>query len=278
MPTFDDDLERFAAHGAPPLPGPVDQGHVDHEGARIWFAAYGSGAPVILLHGGLGHAGNWGHQVPSLIDAGRRVVVVDSRGHGRSTRDARPFTYELMAGDVLAVMDALGIDRAALVGWSDGACVALILGRHAPRRVDGVFFFGCNMDPSGTKEIAWPQPVIDRCFARHARDYAALSATPEGFDDLVGAVGRMQRTEPNYAARDLAEVRVPVTIAHAEHDEFIERDHASYLHRTIPGAAFVLLPDVGHFAPLQRPATFDAALLEFLDGLPAQGAPQAPTR
>ncbi|MBV9221793.1 MAG: alpha/beta hydrolase, partial [Methylobacteriaceae bacterium] len=55
----DDDLERFEAEGAPPLPTATQQGFVDHDGARIWYASYGAGPPVILLHGGLGHSGNW---------------------------------------------------------------------------------------------------------------------------------------------------------------------------------------------------------------------------
>jgi pimeloyl-ACP methyl ester carboxylesterase len=80
---------------------------------------------------------------------GYRAVLIDSRGHGRSTRDWRPYTYELMASDVLAVMDALNLDKAAMVGWSDGACTALILARQVPARVAGVFFFACNMDPNG---------------------------------------------------------------------------------------------------------------------------------
>ena len=66
MVTYDDDLSRFAAEGAAPLPVTNDQGYVEHDGARIWYAAYGSGPPVILLHGGLGHSGNWGYQVPAL--------------------------------------------------------------------------------------------------------------------------------------------------------------------------------------------------------------------
>src|ERR1700684_3261611 len=103
----DDDLSRFEAEGAEPLPATNDQGYVEHDGARIWYATYGSGAPVIMLHGGLGHSGNWGYQVPMLVGLGYRAVLIDSRGHGRSTRDLRPYTYELMASDVLAVMDAL---------------------------------------------------------------------------------------------------------------------------------------------------------------------------
>src|SRR5262245_36697214 len=143
----DDDLTRFEAHGAAPLPATGEHGYVEHDGARIWYASYGSGGAgprVILLHGGLGHSGNWGHQVPALTDAGYQVLLIDSRGHGRSTRDDRPYSYELMASDVLAVMDALGMTRAAVVGWSDGACTGLILARQSPARVAGVFFFGCN--------------------------------------------------------------------------------------------------------------------------------------
>lgn len=263
MEAHDDDLIRFETAGAAPLRLADERGFVEHDGARIWYAAYGSGPPAILLHGGLGHSGNWGYQVPALVASGYRTVVIDSRGHGRSTRDARPFSYELMATDVAAVMDALRIDRAALVGWSDGACTALVLASRAPERVAGVFFFACNMDPSGTKEIEFT-PILQRCVSRHKQDYAQLSATPDQFEALSEAVGLMQRTQPNYSAHDLAQIRVPVAIVQSEHDEFIRRDHAEYLARSIPGAQFVLLPGVSHFAPLQRPELFNRAVLTFL--------------
>src|SRR3984957_4488599 len=153
MEVFDDDLRRFEAEGAAPLPVANDQGYVEHEGARIWYATYGSGPAVILLHGGVGHSGNWGYQVPALIRSGYRAVLIDSRGHGRSTRDERPYSYELMASDVLAVMDALHLEKADVVGWSDGACTALILAAVAPGRIASVLFFACNMDPSGVKQF-----------------------------------------------------------------------------------------------------------------------------
>jgi pimeloyl-ACP methyl ester carboxylesterase len=264
LESYDDDLSRFAAEGAPALPTATAEGYVAHDGARIWYATYGRGAPVLLLHGGLGHSGNWGSQIPALLAAGYRAILIDTRGHGRSTRDARPFMYELLAADALAVLDALGLERVAVVGWSDGACIALILAMQEPARVAGVFFFGCNMDPSGTKELTEPNPVIDRCFGRHAADYARLSATPDDFQAFAGAVGRMQATQPNYAAHELADVRVPVTVVHSEGDEFIKRDHADYLARSIPRAELVILSGVTHFAPLQRPEQFNATMIAFL--------------
>ena len=74
----------------------------------------------------------------------------------------------------------------------------------------------------------------------------------------------MQRTEPNYSARDLANIRVPVVIVHSEHDEFIKPEHAQYLARSIPGAELILLPGVSHFAPLQRPDQFNSVMRAFL--------------
>ena len=263
MESYDDDLKNFEAHGALPLAVTSNQGYVDHDGARIWYASYGSGSPVILLHGGLGHSGNWGYQVPTLVISGHRAVLIDSRGHGRSTRDLRPFMYELMASDVVAVMDALHLEKAAFVGWSDGACIALILAMKASARVAGVFYFGCNMDPSGAKEIV-PAPILDRCFGRHAKDYAQLSATPDQFKAFVAAVGLMQKTQPNYSARDMAAIHVPVAIVQSEHDEFIKPEHAEYLARSIPGAKFILLSGVSHFAPLQRPEQFNRVMQAFL--------------
>ena len=202
---------------------------------------------------------------PRWSGSGYRAVLIDSRGHGRSTRDARPYTYELMASDVSAVMDALHLEKAGLVGWSDGACHRLILASKAPARVAGVFFFACNMDPSGTKEITEftpdPQTVFQPARARTTRSYRPRRTNSTQFSD---AVGLMQKTQPNYSADDLAQISVPVAIVHSEHDEFIKREHAEYLARSIPDAEFVDLPGVSHFAPLQRPEQFNSAMLAFL--------------
>lgn len=270
MEAHDDDLKTFEVHGAVPLPAANSQEYLEHDGARIRHADYGSGPPVILLHGGLGHSENWGNQVPALVAAGYRAILIDSRGHGASSRDARPFSYRRMAADVAAVMDARRIAKAPLVGWSDGAVIATILGMQAPERVSAVFFFGGNMDTSGVKAFV-PLPIISRIFGRHQRDYARLSPTPDGFNAFAEAVTLMMETQPNYSATQLASICVPMTIAIAEHDEFIRRDHAEYLARTIPGAKVLLLPGVSHFAPLQRPKMFNEAMLDFVAA--THGAP-----
>ena len=262
----DDTLIAFDIQGLA-LPAGGQDGVVDSEGARIWYASFGNGAPVMLLHGGMGNAGNMAKQVPALIAAGFRAIVIDSRGQGRSSWDGRPYSYELMAADVFAVMDQLGIAKAAVVGWSDGACIGLVMAKARPERVAGLFYFACNVDPSGT----WPFEMteeIGHCISRHQKDYAALSPTPDGFQAMADALQVMQREQPNYSAADLASVAVPVAVAQAERDEFIRPEHARYIAETIPGARYVELPGVSHFAPVQRPALFNAAILAFLQPLP----------
>ncbi len=263
----DDDLTRLEQSGVPPLPPAGDSGVVFRDGARLWCASWGSGPAVLLLHGGLGNAGNWGHQVPELLAAGYRVIVVDTRGHGRSSWDGTPFSYRRLAEDALAVLEHFGVARAAIVGWSDGADTGLLLALTHPERVDGLVFFACNVDDTGVRPFEMTD-TIGRILARHVADHAALSPDPSGFDVMQEAVSVMQASQPNLSADELGGVSVPVLSLIGEHDEFITRAHAEYLAAAIPGAQFQLLTEVSHFAPLQRPAVFNRVVLDFLAHLP----------
>jgi pimeloyl-ACP methyl ester carboxylesterase len=263
MPFTDDDLTHLETHGLPPLPPADVEGYVENHGARIWHARYGAGPAVVLLHGGLGNAGNFGYQVPALIAAGYQVIVIDSRGQGRSTRDDQPYSYQLMASDTRAVLDKLGVASAAYIGWSDGADTALVLSKETPERSQGVFFFACNVDGTGTKPFEFT-PVIGRIYNQHVKDYAALSPTPGGFEAMRDDLNVMQASQPNYTEADLVAIKVPVWSIVGENDEFIKTEHARYIADSIPGAHFVLLPIVSHFAPLQRPELFNTTMLDFL--------------
>jgi pimeloyl-ACP methyl ester carboxylesterase len=249
----------------PAMPVAASSGYVGTNGARIYYATYGKGPPVVLLHGGLANSNYWAGQIGPLARQ-HRVIVIDSRGHGRSSRDARPYSYELMAGDVLAVMDELGIRKSAIVGWSDGAIIGLVLAMQHPARVTRVFAFAANMDPSGVELSGTERPPFSTFVERARADYARLSPTPDGFDAFLGAIGKMWEHEPNYKAADLATIRVPVAIVDGDRDEVIKAEHTRYLARSIPRARLIWLRDLSHFALLQDPAAFNAAVLGFLDG------------
>ncbi len=259
-----------------PLPSFDLEGRVAHDGARIWFATFGTGPSVILLHAGDASSDYWGDQILPLVADGHRVIVIDSRGHGRSTQGARPLGYELMELDVIAVMDALSLERADVVGWSDGAIIALIMAMKHPQRVDHVFAFAANMDLHGFNPSGALSPILPKVEAALAANYARLSETPNDWPAFSKAVLAMQMREPNYTPAQLAAIRGPrVAIADGAHEEFILRQHTEYLARTIPGAKLIILPDVSHFAPIQDPAGFNAAMIGFLDG-PASALSAAP--
>ena len=248
-----------------PLPAWDIEGRLTHDGARIWFATLGSGPPVILLHGGSGSSDLWGGQVPALVAAGRRVIVIDSRGHGRSTLGARPLGYELMERDVIAVMDALGLGKADVVGWSDGAIIGLVMAMKEPARVGKLFAFGANMNVDGLNPLGALAPILPKVETLLSRDYARISETPKGYGALARDVLAMQLSQPNYTPAELAAIQGPrIEIVDADHEEFILKAHTRYLARTIPGAKLLILTGVSHFAPLQDPDGFNAAVLDFL--------------
>jgi alpha-beta hydrolase superfamily lysophospholipase len=115
-----------------PLPALAKQGYVDHDGARTWYGTVGEGEPVVLLHGGMASSLSCGNQVPALVKSWHRVILIDSRGHGRSTFGPYELSYELMQSDVVAVMDTLNLKRASIVGWSDGAIISLVMAMKTP--------------------------------------------------------------------------------------------------------------------------------------------------
>jgi pimeloyl-ACP methyl ester carboxylesterase len=246
----------------PSLPTPEASGHAPVNGIRIWYAEFGRGAPVLLLHGGLANANYWGDQVPALAQH-YRVVVMDSRGHGRSSRDARPFGYDLMASDVLGLMDFLKIQKAAIVGWSDGAIIGLDIAIHHPERLSKLFAFAANSDPSGVKDVS-KSPVFTAYIARAEVEYAALSPTPRGYPSFLAEITKMWETQPHFTAAQLRAITVPVWIVDADHDEAIERANTLFMADAIPGSGLLIMPQVSHFAFLQDPAQFNAALLHFL--------------
>jgi len=248
----------------PTLPKAERSGLAPINGIRIWYATFGHGEPVILLHGGLANANYWGLQVRAL-EPRYEVIVMDSRGHGRSSRDAAPFGYDLMASDVIGLMDYLHLRKAAIVGWSDGAIVGLDLAIHHPERLTRLFAFAANSDPSGVKDVN-KSPVFTAFIARASHEYGELSPTPTQYQAFLAQIEKMWASQPHFSAAQLRGIKTPTWIVDADHDEAIKRENTDYMAATIPGAGELILPEVSHFAFIQDPAMFNAALLHFLAG------------
>ena len=250
----------------PPTPAPLAKGSfADINGIKLYYATLGKGAPVVLLHGGLGNSDYWGLQAKALARR-HKVILVDSRGHGRSSRDTKPYGYDLMADDVVALLDKLKIKKADIVGWSDGAILGIDLAIRHPDRVNKVFAFAANTVTSGVKDGVDKNPTFAAYIERAGREYAKLSPTPKEYEAFVGQISQMWATQPSWTDVQLKAIKTPVLVVDGDHDEAIKREHTEHIAATIPGAGLLILPNASHFAFLQDPALFNAALLGFLDG------------
>jgi pimeloyl-ACP methyl ester carboxylesterase len=259
--------KRWETLPAPPaLPAADASGDVTSGDATIHYAIFGDPkrAPVVLLHGGLGNGAQWGFQVAALVPA-HRVIVIDSRGQGRSTRGKSGIHYHQMAEDVIAVLDAVKIDKAAVVGWSDGAIMGLDLAMHHPDRVTRVFAFAANYDRSGGVPHGGRAKTVGEYFARAKAETRKISPAPREVDDAVADLGAMWAHEPSYEKDELKAITIPVAIADGDHDELIRRAHTEEMAKLIPGASLVIFADASHFALWQAPDDFDRAMLAFVD-------------
>ncbi len=174
-----------------------------------------------------------------------------------------------MASDVLAVMDFLNIQKAAIVGWSDGAIIGLDIAMHHPGRVTKLFAFAANSDPSGVADIAH-STVFQAFIARAAGEYAQLSPTPTQYASFNKQIQAMWASQPHWTAQQLATISVPTWIVDADHDEAIKRSNTEFIAAHIPGASLLIQPGVSHFSFLQDPQQFTTDVLHFLEHLKGQ--------
>jgi pimeloyl-ACP methyl ester carboxylesterase len=247
----------------PAMPEPTAHDFCSVEGAKIYYAIYGDGDPVVLLHGGLGNADHWAFQLPALVEH-HRVIAIDSRGQGRSTRGSGAATYDRMASDVVAVLDQLSIAKASFVGWSDGGEIALKIAVRHPERVAKLFVFGANYDANGSK----PHHPRAQTFASYAvkcrADYEKLSGTPRQWSAAVEWLAPVWKSPMGFTKDQLRAITAPTVIGDGEHDEIILRAQLEEMVQLIPHAKLLVVPDTSHFAMWQDPAAFNKALVEFL--------------
>lgn len=245
------------------MPASRESGYAPVNGIEMYYAIYGQGEPILLIPIGMAPSDMWAGVIPALSQH-HAVIAADTRGHGRSTRTAAPYSYPLLAADYLALLDYLKIKNVALVGASDGAIIGLEIAMHHPERLSKLFAQGANATPDGLLSQAVDPTASQTATRLWEAQYRHLSRTPAEYDAFHRAMKRMWGSEPNYTAAQLNGIRVPTAIVMCDRDEWIKPEHAQYLSRTIPGARAVVLHDVSHYAALQDPDAYAAAVLAFL--------------
>ena len=260
-----------AAAVAPPqnlLPKDADLGKgttAKINGVDIYYEVYGEGDPVFLLHGGLGNGDYFVNQIPALAEH-YQVVVMDSRGHGRSSFDATPISYAVMAKDVLGLMDLLKIEKTDIVGWSDGGIIGLELAIKHPDRLNRVVAYGANYDPSGVRLDIGTNAYFNAYIEAAAADYQKIAPQPERWDEFLANIANMWATEPNYTEDQLRKITTPILFLDGMKEEAIDLNQTKLMACLVPGSSLDLMPDTGHFAMFEQPAEFNEIVLDYLAG------------
>ena len=258
--------ERWAELPAfPSMSAPKASGMAEVNDIRMYYAEYGEGDPILFIHGGLGNADVWGHQVADFAKD-HLVIVADSRGHGRSTRSQQPFGYDLMTSDYVALLDYLKIDKVTLVGWSDGGIIGIDMAMKHPEKLTRVIAQAANVTTDGVKSDVMSNKTFNDYINVAGEYYKKLSPTPNEYDAFVKQISEMWATQPAWTAADLGKITVPIALAIGDHDEAVKLDHTEMMAKEIPGAKLVILKDASHFAMLQDPEGYDAMIRDAMAG------------
>ena len=214
----------------------------------------GDGEPLVLLHGN-GEDGTYFAHPIAHFSQRFRVLALDTRGHGKSPRGEAPFTIRQFARDLLAFLDARGIERAHLLGFSDGGNIALVFALAHPERVGKLVLNGANLNTRGVKRSV--QVPIELGY-RMARLFAGLSAKARANAEMLG----LMVNDPNVAPEELAALTAPTLVIAGEND-MIREDHTRLIAERIPNARLAFVPG-DHFVAAKNPAAFNREVERFL--------------
>jgi pimeloyl-ACP methyl ester carboxylesterase len=243
-------------------------GYADVNGLHLYYETYGSGAPLVLLHGGMLTIDlNFATLIPTLAQT-HTVIGVEMQGHGRTANIDREITYPNLASDVVALLDHLGIERAAVLGHSLGGGVALELAVSHPGRVSAIVPISASvskdgmhpdlLDPS-TFETSPIMPTAQD-FADFKEAYERLSPHPEQFDAFLMSLSGMDSDFAGWTDEQLAAISCPVLIIQGDTD-FTLIAHAGVMLAKIPGSALAVVPATTHMQVTRR----DTMLLPILE-------------
>ncbi len=222
---------------------------------RLNYIERGAGEPLVLLHGN-GESYKYFEKQIEYFSASRRVVAVDTRGHGASPRGTAPFTINQFALDLNGFLDGLGLGRIDLLGFSDGGNIALTFALAHPERLRKLVLNGANLDPSGVKRSTQLPIELGYRFARRAARRGGASVRKMELLDLMVS-------QPHIDPSALRTLEVPTLVLVGTRD-LIREEHSKLIAENLPRGEFAAVPG-GHFIAAKNPDAFNAVVEEFLE-------------
>lgn len=253
----------------PALPSPINSSTAPIDGVQLWMQEYNKqvgGIPLVFDHGGLGYSAYFGSVISRLVDRKHYVIALDRRGHGRSTfNEDDVFTYDGFAADTDAQLKAAGIHKYNVVGWSDGAVTTLsaLSNSSQAKSINKAFLFGTTATVQDANATFSNTSIFSEFVSRCRTEYAQLQPDAD-FTAFATKVATMGATLPQMTDKQLRTIDGSrVIIVGADHEEAVNLGVPERLHSVIKGSSIRILTGVSHFAPLQDPDQFTAAVEEF---------------
>lgn len=223
---------------------------------KHFYVEKGQGEPLILLHGNGENCGYFKHQMDAF-SARYHVYALDTRGHGKTPRGEHPFTIRQFAEDLLGFLDEHQIDRAHLLGFSDGGNIAMVFAIRHPDRVGRLILNGANLNARGVRPTV--QVPIEIGY-RFARLFAGKSGEARQNAELLS----LMVNDPNVPVAELSNITAK-TLVIAGTKDMIQGEHTRLIAQNIPGAELAFL-EGDHFIAHKKPGEFNRRVLEFLQG------------
>jgi pimeloyl-ACP methyl ester carboxylesterase len=227
-------------------------------GFKMYCEIYGSGKPLLLIHGNSGAIGVFRLQIPVFAQK-YKVIIADSRSQGKSTDGGDSLSYEMMADDYAALLDELKIDSAYVVGWSDGGINGLLLAMRHPEKVSKLAITGANLWPDTTAVF---QEVIDLVKPRYTQLKENITKTAR--EKNQWKLIRLLLDEPHIPLAALQKVKCPTLVIGGDHD-LIKEEHTMLIFKNIPRAYLWILPNSGHSPLIAYKDLFNTTVGDFFE-------------
>lgn len=217
--------------------------YYDVNGIKMYCETYGQGQPLLLIHGNGGSIVDFSKQIP-FFSKHYKVIVADSRAHGKSVDKGDALTYEMMADDYAQLLQKMKIDSAYVIGWSDGGINGLLLSMRHPEKVKKLIVTGANLRPDSTAVQADVFKRVSANYAKFKEQFAAKKDKTD-LDYKVLKYKRLLSEQPNINPKALQGIKVPVLVIGGDYD-VIKPEHTLEIFRNIPQANLWILPNSGH--------------------------------
>ncbi len=244
-----------------------NSGFIKNDGAELYFEEYGDGEPLLLLHGNGEDIQSMQNQILCFAEK-FRVISMDSRWHGRSSRGENALSIAQMAKDAEALMNALNIDRYRVVGFSDGGNIAMQMALDEPYRLEAAVFCGANIQPNGLKAV-YRLSIKTGHLVFSSKLKKAVKRQDK---ELIQSLERKKElmalmlAQPQIKLEQLQALNIKVMVIAGERD-MIKDSHTKTIAGAIKGSKLVIVKGANHFLPMKYAKIFNREVMNFFESI-----------